>query len=162
MSARLKSSVLRREEKGIGSISMGRLILAGMFAGVCFFGMRLLGLNFLIIPAALAGFVGCLMVTHPRQGIPLYLYWSIILRSRLMLASENEQEGWMGQLGRFMEMRVEALTLDSTKLLSAPINPTEVGSLDEWEIVPDSVQMVGFEVVTESGHLEIQQDVQSR
>jgi hypothetical protein len=155
MSARLKSSVLRREERGFGSISMGRLIISGMIGGLCFFAMRLVGLSVFMIPAGLVAFIAGLVLTNLKHGIPLYLHWLITLRARLLMDSVEHPQSWIGQATKLLEMNTEQLTLDSAKLLSASAVVEEDGSLDEWEIVPDSEQMVGFEVVTDTIQLEM-------
>jgi hypothetical protein len=155
MSACLKSSVLRREERGFGSISMGRLIISGMIGGLCFFAMRLVGMSALMIPAGLVAFIAGLVLTNLKHGIPLYLHWLITLRARLLMDSVEHPQSWIGQATKLLEMNTEQLTLDSAKLLSASAVVEEDGSLDEWEIVPDSEQMVGFEVVTDTIQLEM-------
>jgi hypothetical protein len=155
MSARLKSSVLRREERGFGSISMGRLIISGMIGGLCFFAMRLVGLSAFMIPTGLIAFIAGLVLTNLKHGIPLYLHWLITLRARLLMDSVEHPQSWIGQATKLLEMNTEQLTLDSAKLLSASAVVEEDGTLDEWEIVPDSAQMVGFEVVTDTIQLEM-------
>jgi hypothetical protein len=155
MSARLKSSVLRREERGFGSISMGRLIISGMIGGLCFFAMRLVGLSIFMIPAGLIAFIAGLVLTNLKHGIPLYLHWLITLRAHLLMNSVEHPQSWIAQATKLLEMNTEQLTLDSAKLLSAGAVVEEDGSLDEWEIIPDSEQMVGFEVVTDTIQLEM-------
>ena len=79
MAARLKSSVLRREERGFGSVSMGRLLVSGMGGGAAFMLASLMQLRLLMIPLALGVFIGGLVLTNPRHGIPLYLYWQYLV-----------------------------------------------------------------------------------
>jgi hypothetical protein len=155
MSARLKSSVLRREERGFGSISMGRLIISGMIGGLCFFAMRLLGMSVFMIPAGLIAFIAGLLLTKLKHGIPLYLHWLITLRAQVLMNSIEHPQSWAAQATKLLELNTEQLMLDSGKLLSASAVVEEDGSLDEWEIVPDSEQIVGFEVVTDTIQLEM-------
>lgn len=145
MSARLKSSVLRREERGLGNISMGRLILSGLFGGGVFMLMRVLGLASLMIPSGLITFILSLILTSPRHGIPLYLYGFITMKARLTLSSEGMGQSFAHALGWYAEdLLIEA----SNEYFSA--ENTDSGTLDEWEIVPESAQLVGFEVVTDT------------
>jgi hypothetical protein len=155
MGARLKSSVLRREERGFGSISMGRLIISGMIGGMSFFAMRLIGLTALMIPVGLVAFIAGLVFTNMKHGIPLYRHWFITLRTRLLMNADTDTNGWTSQVVNILDLDRESLVLDTTKLLSAPSVVEEDGTLDEWEIVPDSEDMAGFEVVTDSIQLEV-------
>ena len=149
MAARLKSSVLRREEKGVGSISMARLMLAGMGGGVVFMGMQLLGIPLLMIPAGLITFISGLILTAPRHGIPLYLHLKLTLLTRLMLAARLDETSIEAKVISLLGMKVENLTLDTVEVLSAPILLEDEGSLDAWEILPDTVHETGFELVSD-------------
>jgi hypothetical protein len=149
MAARLKSSVLRREERGIGSIALGRLIASTMIGGIGFMLLRLLGVGILVLPGALASFVLALMLTNHRYGIPLYRYLLITMRARLLMQALAQPTHWQAQAITWFNFDTTALTLDTVKLLSAPV-PTEEGSLDEWEIVPESRFTEGFEIVTDT------------
>jgi hypothetical protein len=155
MGAHLKSSVLRREERGFGSISMGRLIISGMIGGMSFFAMRLIGLTALMIPMGIAAFIAGLVFTNLKHGIPLYRHWFITLRTRLLMNADTDTNKWTSQVVSILDLDKESLTLDTTKLLSAPNIIEEDGTLDEWEIVPDSENLSGFEVVTDSIQLEV-------
>jgi hypothetical protein len=149
MGARLKSSVLRREERGIGSITMGRLIASAMLGGVGFMTMRLLGTGILMIPGGLVSFVLALVFTGQRHGIPLYRHLWITFRARLLLKAQQESASWQATLVIWLNFNPDGLTLDTVKLLSAPVT-LEEGTLDDWEIVPDSLSPSGFEVVTDT------------
>jgi hypothetical protein len=153
MAARLKSSVLRREERGIGSITMGRLIACAMLGGLAFLGMRVVGIPILMIPGGLGGFVGALILTGLRHGIPLYRHLYITLRARLLVGALGAPDSWQGQMVGWLDGDPAALTLDTVKLLSAPV-VVEEGTLDEWEIVTDSGSTAGFEVVTDTFYME--------
>jgi hypothetical protein len=153
MAARLKSSVLRREERGIGSITMGRLIACAMVGGLAFLGMRVVGIPILMIPGGLGGFVGALILTGLRHGIPLYRHLYITLKARLQVEALHDESSWQGQVVGWLNVDPQGLTLDTTKLLAAPV-VVEAGTLDEWEIVADSTSTSGFEVVTDTLYIE--------
>ena len=155
MGARLKSSVLRREERGFGSISMGRLIISGMVGGMSFFAMRLIGLTALMIPIGIVAFIAGLVFTNLKHGIPLYRHWFITLRAHLLMDAANDTKRWTAQVVNMLDLDSDALVLDTAQLLSVPNIVEEDGTLDEWEIVPDSEDLVGFEVVTDSIQLEV-------
>jgi hypothetical protein len=149
MGARLKSSVLRREERGIGSITMGRLIASAMLGGIGFMAMRILGTGILMIPGGLVSFVLALVFTGQRYGIPLYRHLWITFRARLLLHAHQESESWQATLVSWLNLDPDGLTVNTVILLSAPV-VLEEGTLDEWEIVPDSLSPSGFEVVTDT------------
>jgi hypothetical protein len=142
MPARLKSSVLRREERGFGSISMGRLIISGMIGGVVFMLMRVLGLGVLMIPGGLAGFITALILSSPRHGIPLYRHLIMTTKARLML-TENSP------LAKTFNLTADDLILDSSALFSVVVVEEEV-ALDGWEIVADSEALAGIEIFTDT------------
>ena len=154
MAARLKSSVLRREERGFGSVSMGRLLVSGMGGGAAFMLASLMQLRLLMIPLALGVFIGGLVLTHLRHGIPLYLYLLVTIRTRLLLASSRQPAGWQSQVTGLLELKPESLALDASEVLAAPEVAVSDGTLDEWEIVTDSSALSGFEVVTDTFYLE--------
>lgn len=133
---------------------MGRLLIAGMIGGGAFMMMSLLRLNLLMIPTGLGVFVAGLVLTHPRHGIPLYLYLITTWRTRLLLEAVRHPQGWTGQAAGLLELHAETLTLDAGQLLAAVAVVEDLGTLDAWEIVPDAQQSSGFEVVTDTLYLE--------
>ena len=154
MAARLKSSVLRREERGFGSVSMGRLLVSGMSSGAVFLLASLLKLRLLMIPLSLIVLVAGLVLTNPRHGIPLYLYLWVTVRARLLLASTHHPNGWQAQLVKGIGWKAEALVWEGE---SSHATLSSVGTdttLDAWEILPDSSLTQGFEVVTDTFYLE--------
>lgn len=142
MSARLKSSVLRREERGFGSISMGRLIVSGMIGGVVFMLMRVLGLGALMIPGGLVGFIMALILSSPRHGIPLYRHLIMTTKARLMLAENSP----LAQVFNFSE---DDLMLDTASLFSVVVIEEDI-AFDGWEIVADSEALAGIEIFTDT------------
>lgn len=150
MAARLKSSVLRREEKGIGSISMARLIVSGMMGGAIFMGMQLLGIPLLMIPAGLVTFIAGLILTAPRHGIPLYRHLQMTLLTRLMLIAQADPDSIAAAIVKFIGVQVDSLSLDTSIVLSAPLVYDENGTLDDWEILPDSDHESGFEIISDT------------
>jgi len=130
----------------MGSISMGRMIGAGMVGGVAFMLMRVMGLSALMIPGGLAAFVFAIILTSPRHGIPLYRHLMVTLKARWLLSLGD---GWSAQVASFLDMDADDLRLDASKVLAAPVI-VEEGSLDAWEIVASSDQVAGFEVVTDT------------
>jgi hypothetical protein len=154
MAARLKSSILRREERGFGSISMSRLLVSGMAGGGVFMVCALAKLGALMIPGAIAVFIAGLVLTHPRFGIPLYLYMLLNFRTRFLLDADQQPAGWQAQLAGMAELKRDGLVLEASTLLAAPVVVEESGTLDGWEIIPDSAQISGFEVVTDTLFLE--------
>lgn len=141
MPARLKSSVLRREERGFGSISMGRLIVSGMIGGVVFMLMRVLGVGALMIPGGLAGFIVALILSSPRHGIPLYRHLIMTTKARLMLADN--------QVSHMLNFKEDDFMLDTSVLFSVVVIEEDV-AFDGWEIVADSEALAGIEIYTDT------------
>jgi hypothetical protein len=112
--------------------------------------MRIIGLTFLMIPVALVAFIGALVVTNLKHGIPLYLHWLITLRTRLLLDAIHYSENWTARAVKFLDWDTQQLVLDANALLATTTVVEEEGSIDQWEVVPDSMAGVGFEIVTDT------------
>jgi hypothetical protein len=150
MTARLKSSVLRREERGMGAISMARLIASGMAGGLVFMALRVLGAGILTIPGGIAGFILALILTHPRHGIPLYLHLYITNRARLQLQAMDEPHSLSATLAKGLDWHAQHLRLDAQHLFATPVTMDVLETWEDWEIVADSTEVAGFEVVTDT------------
>lgn len=61
----------------------------------------------------------------------------------------QEKHGWIANIVHLLDLDTDSL------LLSAPSISEEEGSLDEWEIVPDSEDLTGFELLRDSVRLEV-------
>ena len=65
----------------------------------------------------------------------------------------TDATSWQGQVVVWLDTDPAVLTLDTVKLLAAPVI-VEEGTMDEWEIVADSRSTDGFEVVIDTFSLE--------
>jgi hypothetical protein len=153
MSARLKSSVLRREERGFGSISMGRLIASGMFGGVVFMLVRLAGMGILMIPGGFVAFILGLIFTSKRHGIPLYLHLFITMRARFILTA-SMGDNLQASILAWLNVAPDVLMLDTAQTFATPIIAQEESDLSAWEIVPDSALSDGLEIVQDTLYIE--------
>ena len=66
-----------------------------------------------------------------------------------MLAARLDENSLEAKVISLLGMKVENLTLDTVEVLSAPISLEDEGSLDAWEILPDTVHDTGFELVSD-------------
>ena len=138
----------------MGSISMGRLLVAGMAGGAAFMLASLLAWRLLMIPLALGVFVGGLVLTHPRHGIPLYRYALITARTRLLLAAVQSPTGWQARLAQGLGLPTETLTVETDRPAATVVDTLDNLPPDAWEILPSAADTAGFEVVTDTFYLE--------
>jgi len=132
---------------------MPRLLICGMAAGGAFILVSLFQIPILIIPSAIIVFIGMLVLTGSRRGIPIYLHLLITFRTRLLLAAPGNPSGWQGQAVSILDLKSDDLTVDASEVLSAPEEIVIDTTLDDWEIVADSRALSGFEIVTDTMYL---------
>lgn len=124
MTARMRSRITERAEKGLGSISFKRLLLAG---GVAAFAAMLLTRILGFLPGcAGAGLLllGSLALTHPLEGLPLALYLLRALRSLAALSSLHGgspglQSGSPSLLAHILQVEPGQAELDADALYGA-------------------------------------------
>ncbi len=134
MVATLKTRVLSREEKGIGPVSMKRLIFSGMGAGIVFMIVRVTPLNLCGIPALLVGFVFFLVMSGDKQGVPRYRYLWMTWRGNFILGAARG--GWSARIANWFSLDVAVTRLYGSTLFSAAPQGDAVSDWD-WEIVED-------------------------
>ena len=68
MVARMKSRVLVREEKAIGTLTMKRIMICGMGAGVAYYAAQFL-VPICSLPVLIVAFIAMLYATGNRYGV---------------------------------------------------------------------------------------------
>jgi hypothetical protein len=130
MAADFKSHVLSRDEKGLFGIPFKRLLLAGVCGGLTY-----TLLNLTLPNVALAGGVTAtlllVILTGPRGGLPLWQRFLYRLRGSLLLASARQPHGIWGQVATILELPLELVWLDASKVFAPPASQMSV-DLREW------------------------------
>lgn len=124
MTAMMKSRVLVREEKGIGGVSMKRLIFCGMAAGILYMLVRLTPLAACAVPLLFGVFIGLVILSGTRHGVSRYAWLWLGWRGQLLLRARNAPQGWAAQVCDALNWEVAALSLDGAMLF--PAAPTEM------------------------------------
>ncbi len=129
-----RTNITTREERGIGPISFKRLLLAGgIGAAAAMIGSRM--------GDFLSGFAGggillvvVLVLTHPRDGIPVYLYLIRTSYGLAALAALHGQSGMWAWLGSILRIDPSRGTLDADIAFHAACQDDEAGALldEEW------------------------------
>jgi len=98
MTATVKSRVLVREEKGMGGVSMKRLVFCGMGAGMLYMLVNLSPLSHLSIPVLFIAFALGVYLTGQTYGIARYRWWLLNGRGRLLLHLYRHPTGLLAQI----------------------------------------------------------------
>jgi len=146
MSERIKSRVLVREEKGIGSISLKRIIFSGLGAGFLFNIMNLTPLRAISFPMVFILFFSFIILSGNRFGIPLYLWFWKSWQGRLLLAARRSPQSLAAWLCKQLNWDIHDLTLDGNHLFAVGVS-----QLDDWEGIEllddDNLDAGGFEIM---------------
>ena len=144
----LKSRVLVREEKGIGSLTMKRLIFSSMFAGFVFLLARL-AVGGWAVPIFILTLIGTLYGTGERYGIPRYAYLAYYGYACLTLTAAQHPNGWAARLFRLAQRRPDGVFVSGAQLFRGVAVAEEDWS--DWEIVADSDHLAdgGLQIVAD-------------
>ncbi len=130
-----RSNIVERHEKGIGSISFKRLLVAGLTGAlVALAGGRMVG----FFPACLsAGVVLCLVliITHPLEGMPLFVFALRSLRGLLTAAAVRHESGSLSLAGQALRVSPEEGILHADTVYDAAWEDEEQEDLldADWE-----------------------------
>lgn len=132
MVAQFKSNVRRREEKGLGSVSMKRLIFCGVVAVPPFMLLRFTPLAPVAMPLLLANFIALLILTGERGGVPLWARLLANWRGALVLASARHPASLRAWLARALNLDAASARLQSAVLF--PMSGATVDHHDRWSL----------------------------
>lgn len=155
MTATMKSRVLTREEKGIGGVSMKRLIFCGMGGGMVYFILNLSPLSMCSLPSLLVMFIILIIASGQRQGIPRYQWLLLTLKARTLLTAYHQPSGLTAQLIEQLDVPVGKLQIHSGDLFVGTMQ-TETDLSGIQILSHDRHDAVGFEVLS---HDEIMVEV---
>ncbi len=119
MVATLKSRVLVREEKGVGSVSMKRIIFCAMGAGMFYFASQLTPLRSMSLLVLLTAFIFLIIISGQTYGVPRYIWWAARWRGRLLLAAYRSPDGLSGQVCRLVDWEAETVVADGAAFFQA-------------------------------------------
>jgi hypothetical protein len=133
MTAWQRTNILEREEKGMGPISFKRLLLSGgagllvsMLAG------RIVGFTMGCVGGA-ALIAAVLILTHPRDGFPLYSYLLRTFRGLATISAIEEQSGMLATAAKSLQINPSDGILSSGGVFNAPGTETDSDLFDtEW------------------------------
>jgi hypothetical protein len=145
----IKSRVLIREEKGIGSMTMKRLIFSSMFAGFIFMLARM-AVGGWAVPIFIVTLIITLYFTGERHGIPRYYYLVFYWYSRLTLTAFHNPDGWTARIFRLLKKSPDGVMVSGTQVFSGVTVVDDDWS--QWEIVADSDHLDdgGLQIVTDA------------
>jgi hypothetical protein len=135
MTAWQRSNITERSEKGIGPISFRRLLVAGgAGAIVAMIGGRVIG----FFPSCIsAGVVLALVlaVTHPVDGMPLFVFVLRTLHGLATVAALHNRGGPLALVGQVMRVSPQTAVLLADRVYDAVWEDEAEENLldDEWE-----------------------------
>jgi hypothetical protein len=130
MTATMKSRVLTREEKGIGGVSMKRLIFCGMGGGVVYFILNLSPLSMCSLPSLLVVFVTLIMASGQRHGISRYQWLLLTLQGRTLLHADQHPTGLTRQWLNQFDMPIDNLHIHGGDLfVGATLSDTDLSGI---------------------------------
>ena len=122
MVARMKSRVLVREEKAISTVTMKRIMICGMGAGVAYYAAQFL-VPICSLPTLIGMFILMLYATGDRYGVARYRWIKDGWRGRLLLTAYKYPTGmtarfcsWLGWDAAVVLARGDKLYVADTRL----------------------------------------------
>jgi hypothetical protein len=92
MVARMKSRVLVREEKAMGTVTMKRIMICGMGAGVAYYTAQFL-VPICSLPTLIVAFIAMLYATGNRYGVTRFRWIIDGWRGRLLINARRHPAG---------------------------------------------------------------------
>ncbi|MEQ8671759.1 MAG: hypothetical protein RLP44_01630 [Aggregatilineales bacterium] len=135
MTAQFKSNVRIREEKGLGSVSMKRMIFCGVGAVLTFMVLRLTPLTSISLPALVIVFVLLLIFSGSRGGLPLWKRLMLAVRGLLVIEASHSQLV-ATQLAELLSMDTSIAHLKSDNLFGRHTRRNDAGEGD-WTLYND-------------------------
>jgi hypothetical protein len=142
MAAQFKSNVRLREEKGLGSVSMKRLIFCGVGAVLAFMLLRFTPLASVALPALVVIFIALLILSGARGGLPLWQRLLLGWRGLLVLHAARHPRGWGAQIASALNLDPSIARLRSARLFTGRGSDTEA-DLGDWTLYADLKEAEG-------------------
>lgn len=152
MAERLKSRVLHREEKFMGTVTMSRFLACVLSGGATFFVLRLMDIGFFTILISGAVFIAAVIFTGDKFGLMRYQWWVLQIRAHLLLTAHRQPASLVAQL-------VHSLGIQSPVMVRASQIFQQTRTSEDLSgviILDDDLDGEGFEVLsTASIHEEV-------
>lgn len=132
-----KSHILRRDEKGVFGIPFKRLLGCGLGTGALFTLLRVALPDF-AFPLGAITLVLLLIYTTPRGGIPRWRHIALNIQWRLLSAAALAPRTLSGQIGRALNLPVDAIDIDAERLFNQNEEDAPRTSLTDWVSFSDA------------------------
>jgi len=129
MEVKLKSHVLKREEKGAFGVTVGRFMLAGFGAAATYMLTNALG-GWSLLLAVITG-VTVVIVTSQRGGISLWQRGVYGARGRLILTAYRQPDGTAAKVSQWLNIPADQVILDGERLFAAQAE-TPLTQMTDW------------------------------
>ena len=154
MTATIKSRVLVREEKGMGGVSMKRLVFCGMGAGIAYLIINLSPLAVCSIPALFVMFILLIYMSGNRYGVARYEWLLLTGRGRLLLSAYHEPTGFAAQLCATFQLATAITVIDGLDLFASGNSALTDSAMTGIEILHSEWDDGGYEVLSDKAILE--------
>lgn len=152
MAATIKSRVLVREEKGMGGISMKRLVFCGMGAGMTYFIINLSPLRDLSIPSLILLFCLLVFLSGSRYGLARYQWILLNTQGRLLLHLSWHPSSLFAQLFATFKIQMAGIDIYGLDLFKATDHSGLESELMGIEILDtDALTAGGFQLLSQDG-----------
>jgi hypothetical protein len=155
MTATIKSRVLVREEKGMGSVSMKRLVFCGMGAGIAYLILNVSPLSVCSIPALFVAFVSLIYLSGNRYGIARYQWLLLTARGRLLLNAYRVPDSWSARLCELLNLNVRITVIHGVDLFAGGNSALMPDDMAGIEILQTDVATGGYEILSDEDVLEV-------
>ena len=127
---KIKSHVLRREEKGFAGIPFKRLMMAAMGGAMVYMITSSTG----TLSMVLSGVSGLLVIvlTTPGGGLPLWQRLWYAIRARLMLTSFGQPTGLTARISQWLGLPVNQIEIDGNQVFRAEAE-VQLTRIEDWQ-----------------------------
>jgi hypothetical protein len=147
MVARMKSRVLVREEKAIGTVTMKRIMICGMGAGIAYYVAQFL-MPICSLPTLIVMFVIMLYATGDRYGVARYRWLLDGWHGKLLLQAYRHRNGITAKMCVAFDWDVSVVIARGDKLYAVDNRPD-----DDWSgiqiLETDDPDAGGLEMVSD-------------
>jgi hypothetical protein len=147
MVARMKSRVLVREEKAIGTLTMKRIMICGMGAGIAYYAAQFL-MPICSLPTLIVMFVVMLYATGNRYGVSRYRWLLDGWRGKILLQARRRRNGFSAKMCIAFGWDTSVVIAHGDKLYAVDDRPD-----DDWSgiqiLETDDPDAGGLEMVSD-------------
>lgn len=145
MAERLKSRVLHREEKFMGTVTMSRFLACVLSTGASYFVLRLLGLGAINIIVSMLVFAGAVFLTGDRYGLMRYHWYLLQVRGQLLLDAHQQPQSLLAQIVQMLAIETHVVVQGSQLFKTADMRDDDLSGFIVLD--SDDLDASGFEVL---------------